>query len=256
MAFKSVEEFNEEMYRDKFRLVDDKDRAEVIFLYRSKRDELRVDAHYIRSADYTGYVHCCGRDCPACAKGIRLDTKLFIPLYNLKQTDRMDGEHKVENIEFWDRMVSFDKTLDRDVFYNYANPSELVFEIVRNGEASSRDTRYSIRAIAKNTIISYDDILAKFNAKMPDYYSKIIKEFSAEELAELLKNTVTHNSNNTNATDLPDYTPIPRAGYQSSIPDTYVDASEAVNIQVDTPDVNAASAIDETGDEEFPDPEF
>ena len=187
---------------------------------------------------------------------LKVETKLFIPLYNLKQTDRMNGDHKVENIEFWDRMVSFDKTLDRDVFYNYANPSELVFEIVRNGEASSRDTRYGIRAIAKNTIISYDDILAKFNAKMPDYYSKIIKEFSADELAELLKNTVTRNSNNSNTTDLPDYTPIPRAGYQSSIPDTYVDASEAVNIQVDTPDVNAASAIDEAGDEEFPDPEF
>lgn len=252
MAFKSVEEFNEERYHDKFRLVDNKDRAEVIFLYRSKRDELKVDAHYVKSAAYTGYVHCCGDNCPACAKGLRRDSKIFIPMYIIKQTDRMNGEHKVERIEFWDRMLIFDKTLDRDVFYNYSNPSEYVFEIIREGEASDRGTRYTIRAIAKNTIISYDDILAKFNATMPDYYSKVIREYSAEELSELIKNSSASNTT-TSIADLPEYTPVPRAGYKPSIPDTFVNVSDTFSNSSDAAPSDDAPAVD---DEDLPDPEF
>lgn len=241
MAFKSVEEFNDSRYHGMFRLINDKDSADVIFLYRSKRDELVADAHYIKSANYSGYVHCCGKGCPACAKGIKVQSKLFVPLYNIKQNDVIQ-----ERIEFWDRGINFDKQLEQDVFSKFADPSEYVFRITRNGVAGDKDTRYSIQATNRNAFAPYDTILAKFNAQMPDYYSEIIKEFSISELADMLQNT------GDAATDLPEYTPIPRTGYQSSIPNTYVNISS----DNEPAPVVAADDADSDDDGELPDPIF
>ncbi len=241
MAFKSVEEFNDSRYHGMFRLINDKDSADVIFLYRSKRDELVADAHYIKSANYSGYVHCCGKGCPACAKGIKVQSKLFVPLYNIKQNDVIQ-----ERIEFWDRSINFDKQLEQDVFSKFADPSEYVFRITRNGMAGDKDTRYSIQATNRNAFAPYDAILSKFNAQMPDYYSEIIKEFSISELADMLQNT------GDAATDLPEYTPIPRTGYQSSIPNTYVNISS----DNEPAPVVAADDADSDDDGELPDPIF
>ena len=234
MAFKSVEEFNDSRYHGMFRLINDKDSADIIFLYRSKKDELVADAHYIKSATYSGYVHCCGKGCPACAKGLKVQSKLFVPLYNIKQNDVMQ-----EKIEFWDRSINFDKQLEQDVFSKFADPSEYVFRITRNGAAGDKDTRYTIQATNRNAFAPYDAILSKFNAQMPDYYSEIIKEFSISELADMLQNT------GDTTTDLPEYTPIPRAGYQSSIPDTFVNISDAVEPATVTDSVVEASGDDD-----------
>ena len=71
MAFKTMNDFNKERgYDNYFTLRNDGDTADVIILYRGVSDVLVADAHYIKSNDYTGYVHCCGRGCPACGKGI------------------------------------------------------------------------------------------------------------------------------------------------------------------------------------------
>lgn len=245
MAFRSVEQFNDDRYHSMFRLVNDKDSADVVFLYRSKKDELVADAHYIKSANYSGYVHCCGAGCPACAKGIKVQAKLFVPMYVAKQNDVPQ-----DRIEFWDRSVKFDNQLEDEVFSKYPNPSEYVFHIVRNGVPNSIDTTYSIQVVAKNTIGTYDALLAKFNAKMPDYYSEIIKEVSISELASMLNNS------GESVANLPEYTPIPRAGYQSSIPDTFVNAEEAVmSPSTNTSDLDEVLS-DDNGDEELPDPIF
>ncbi len=241
MAFQSVEDYNEERYRGKFVLTNNGDHADVIFLYRNKRDELKVDAHYINSSTYKGYVHCLGTGCPACAKGYERKTKLFIPLYNIKQNDVMK-----EDIEFWDRGIKFDNQLEQNVFNISSNPSDCIFTITRNGVAGDTDTRYTITAKARNTVGSYEQILAKFNAKMPDYYSTIIKEFSASELEAMLKNSESSISN------LPEYAPIPRAGYQPSIPNTYVNTSDAVgDTSVDVPDFS-----DTDDEDDLPTPTF
>jgi hypothetical protein len=243
MAFKTMDQYNDERYHDKFRLVEDKDSAEVIFLYRSKADELVADAHYIKSSKYSGYVHCCGAGCPACAKGYKIQSKLFVPVYNIKQNDVVRGA-----IEFWDRSDKFDKQLDRDVFRNYPNPSEFVFKITREGLANDINTHYDIRATFKNTIGDYNTLLSKFNVKMPDHYSVVIREVSAEELSDMLQNPESE------ASDLPEYVPTPRSGYQSSIPDSYVDISGGVSDAVaDVPNIDAAT---DSTDDELPDPEF
>ena len=182
MAFKSMEQFNEEKYGNFLILPNDNDYADVIFLYRSKADVLMADVHWIKSDSYAGYAHCCGAGCPACAyptkdgKGIRLDNKLFIPLYNVT----------AGKVQFWDRSTRFDVQLARDVFDRFPNPSEYVFRVTRHGEAGDRNTRYEIKAVGKNTSMPYDKILADFNIQLPDYYSTVVRELSIAEMSSML----------------------------------------------------------------------
>lgn len=245
MAFKSVEQFNEDRYRGKFILEDDGKSADVIFLFRSKADMLQADAHYIKSSDYSGYVHCCGKGCPACALKkpdgsllIRLQSKLFIPLYNIEK----------DEIEFWDRNMTFEQQFSKAVFEHYANPSEYVFKITRHGEYKDINTRYDIVAVGKNVVATYDQILAKFNAKMPDYYETIIKEYSISELTEIL------NSQDSAPMVEQDYIPVPRTGYQSSVPDTYVNTSDVVGDNSDS--INSEDIIEPSANGDLPDPIF
>lgn len=197
MAFKSAKEYNEAKYNGKFILADDGDEADVIFLYRNYDDVLLADVHYIKSAEYSGYVQCTGKDCPVCETGkIRVQNKLFIPLYNLTT-----GE-----LQFWDRGARFEQQLNRDVFRNYPQPINYVFRITRKGEAGSMDTRYVITAISKNSKLSYEQILAQFGVQMPQAYERICRDYSAEKLRDLLSRP----ENSISEDDLPDYTVTPR----------------------------------------------
>lgn len=179
MAFKSVDQYNEERFKNLFMLRNDKDYADVIFLYQSVRDCLIADTHYLKSANYDGYVHCCGNGCPACQKGIRVQTKLFIPLFNLN----------TNQVEFWDRTPRFEPQLQNDVFAKFANPSEYIFRITRNGVARDVNTTYSITPIAKNNVKSYAQILVDNNIQMPDYYNNVCRELSPIEMQSMLVDT-------------------------------------------------------------------
>lgn len=175
MAFKSVKTYNEEKFGGLFLLRHCGDSADVIFLYQSIDDVLVADTHYIKSADYSGYIHCCGRGCPACAKGIRVQTKLFIPMYNLT----------TNQVEFWDRSIRFEPQLSQDVFTKFPNPSEFVFRITRKGAAGDVNTVYHITAVGRNTVLTYDDILKANNIIFPDYYEHICKDLSVKQVADL-----------------------------------------------------------------------
>lgn len=232
MAFKSVEQYTEERYHNTFRLVDNGETADVIILYQSRADMLHADVHYIKSANYSGYVHCLGKGCPVCALKrkdgsllIRLQEKLFIPLYNIAK----------DRIEFWDRGWNngFIAQLDREVFNIYSNPSDYVFKITREGEFNDKNTRYKFTAVGRNCVMSYEQILAKFQATMPDYYDNVVKSFSISELTTMLQSI---QSGNPTSVDMPAYTPIPRSGYQSSIPDTYVNAADALGNSAPVPE--------------------
>lgn len=241
MAFKSVEQFNDERYRNLFKIQDDGGSADVVFLYQKKADMLVADVHYVKSSSYSGYVHCIGNGCPACKKGIRVQTKLFIPVYNVTK----------DAIEFWDRNMNsgFLSQLDRDIFDNFPNPSEYVFRITRHGAYKDKETRYDIVAVGKNASMPYDMIMAKFNATMPAYYENIVKSVSLPELTEMMQASGPDNS-----AAIPDYVPVPRAGYQSSIPDTFVNAADAIGVA--SPEVDDADDSDDGEDTELVKPVF
>lgn len=195
MAFKSVKQYNEEKYGGKFILQNDQDSADVIFLYQSVNDMLVADVHYIKSPDYNGYVHCNGRGCPACGKGIRVQTKLFIPLYNITA-----GE-----IQFWDRTTKFEPQFYSDVFSKFPNPSEYVFKVTRNGASGDINTRYAIQVLASNNVKSYADILLENKINFPEYYENICKNADASILSTWL-----NASQNSSSGDIPEYVPMPR----------------------------------------------
>lgn len=208
MAFKSMKDYNEQRFGGMFLLRNDGDYADVIFMYRSIDDVLVADTHYIKSPDYSGYVHCCGHMCPACAKGIRVQTRLFIPVYNIE----------AQEIQFFDRSMRFENQLNHDVFSKFPNPSEYVFRITRHGAAGDVNTTYQIVAVGKNTYKSYYDILNQCNAQFPDYFDNICKDYSIDQL-----NFMLNASQNSAATtsDMPGYTVTPRVPTTNSTTDIF-----------------------------------
>lgn len=205
MAFKKVTEYNEERFGNFFLLRNDGDYADVVFLYEKMDDVLEASVHYIKSDDYTGYVHCNGarNGCPACAKNIRVQNKLFIPLYLVNE----------DRIVFWDRTMQFENQLNLDVFSKYPNPSEFVFRIQRKGVARDVNTTYTIMAMGRNNIMSYNEILTKHNVSMPDAYSAVCKELTNGEMEMHLNSASApagSSAQSTPAASMPSYVPIPR----------------------------------------------
>ena len=186
MAFKRMTEYNEEKFGNFLRIVNDRDYADVIFLYESIQDVLIAKAHYIKTRDYSGYVQCLEHGCPVCAEGIRTQDKLFIPVLVLANSS--DPGFRGPRIQFWDKTLRFQPQLMQDVFRNYPNPSEQMFRIVRHGAANSIDTYYSIQAISAlpKNYGSYEKILAANNITMPDAYDLVCKDYSAFQLKSML----------------------------------------------------------------------
>lgn len=185
MAFKKMTEYNEEKFGNFFRLVNDKDFADVIFLYRSTQDVLVGKMHYIKTPDYSGYVQCLERGCPACADGIRTQDRLLIPMLVVGHSDI---DFKGPRVQFFDRSMRFQPQLMQDVFRMYPNPSEMIFRIVRHGAANSVDTYYTIQAVqtVPESYGSYDKILADNNLTFPESYDLVCKDYSAIELRNML----------------------------------------------------------------------
>lgn len=206
MGFKTVRDYNEERYGGMFSLRGDGDHADVIFMYQKYDDVLVADTHYIKSADYSGYVHCCGRGCPACTKGIRVQTKLFIPLYNITSG----------KIEFFDRSTRFEPQLHQDVFEHYPNPSEFVFRITRSGAPGDVNTTYSIVAVGRNTFKKFEDICVEHNATFPEYYNSICRDLTPAQLSNLLSTEAAPAAAATSST-LADYSVKPRVS-ASAVP--------------------------------------
>ena len=207
MAFKAINDYNEARFGGLFVLRDDGDSSEVVFLYRSAQDCLVADTHYIKSADYSGYVHCCGRGCPACSQGIRVQTKIFIPLYDIKN----------DRILFWDRSIRFEHQLQNDVFSKFPNPCDYVFRITRKGAAGDINTVYEITAIARNTNMPYDAILAKHNIKFPEAYESICRDILATELSRMIATKPTTIGTSTESIGMPEYQITPRPAYNASV---------------------------------------
>lgn len=227
MGFRTAEEVREEKYEGKFILQNDKDYADVILLYRSSKDVLVADVHYIKSNAYNGYVHCLGPGCPACAKGIRTQTKLFIPMY----VKDINGK-PVNELLFWDRTMRFEPQLNSQVFRAIPNPSTCVFRITRNGAYRDINTTYSFIATGPNSV-SYDKILADCNAKMPDAYEAICKSADASTMTFWL-----NSANADNLSDIPEYTPAPRVSVESPAMDTSIlaDVADETEEIEDAPD--------------------
>jgi hypothetical protein len=237
MAFKSMVEYNNERYSNFFILRNDGDSAEVIPLFQSSNDAMTVACHYIKSDNYSGYVQCLGpQTCPACKRNIRVENKFFIPLYDIDS----------QKIVFWDRSTRFFQQFDMAVFSKVGNPSEFVFRITRRGAAGDRNTRYDIVPVYRNNLISYDEILKKFDVSFPDYYNTVCPEWS---LSEFDKNLSPASSNtNVDLANMPEYKISPRGiigSDESSQPDLPDFTSEEAEGESDGNSDDVANPISE-----------
>lgn len=212
MGFKSMNSYNDEKYGNFFRLQNDGDCADVIFLYRNTGDVMMADTHYIMSNQYSGYATCSGKGCPACGKGVRIQSKLFVPLFVLGTSD---PNGMTDRIQFWDRTLRFQPQLLNDVFRGYPNPSEYVFRITRHGVARDINTTYDIRAIRPNTdpATSYDAICSRFGITFPDHFNLICKDVDIFEMGALMSDSgsqvgQSYGSNNSGVS----YGAVPRGG--------------------------------------------
>lgn len=212
MAFRTITEFNDARYGGLFLLKNDLDSADVVFMYRNIQDVLIADVHYIKSPDYSGYVHCLEgkNNCPACDRGIRIQQKLFIPLYILNSNQVETG-----TILFWDRNVRFENVLEQEVFSKFPNPIEYVFRITRHGAAGDINTRYSIKAIAKNTE-SYDDILSTTHMSLPESYESVVKTWSYEDYQLHMNQGI---NSSVDIDSMPEYKITPRSVVPSAVED-------------------------------------
>ena len=222
MAFKKMTEYNEEKFGNFFRLVNDKDYADVIFLYRSTQDVLIADAHYVKTPDYSGYVQCLDRGCPACTDGIRKQSKLFIPLLVISHSD---PDFHGPKLQFWDRNMRFQAQLMSDVFRMYPNPSDMIMRITRHGVANSVETYYTIQALqtVPTAFGSYDQILADNSISFPDSYDLVCRDCSAFELRSMLSAPKDGTSSSTSS-----YGAMPRNSYSAGHVPTIPAVSPAV----------------------------
>lgn len=176
MQKRNLNEYLDEKFNGLFRLANDGDHADVVFLYTSDNDMVVGDVHYIKSYDYTGYVSCVGKGCPVCGKGIRVQSKLPVPVYNVTENE----------IQVWDRNIGFRTTMYNEVFKNYPNPSDYVFSITRHGVAGDINTTYEIKVAGVSNKYNIDDILAMNNTNMDEIYNRFCKDYTKAELKNLL----------------------------------------------------------------------
>ena len=225
MAFKTITQFEEDKRGNFFILENDGDTADVIFLFKSIDDALMAKVHYVKYSTYSGYVQCSETDdCPVCKKGIRTQDKLFIPVYNITRG----------KIEVWDRTSYLKPQLLRDVFANFPNPSEYVFQIKRNGAAHDQNTTYSIQVIGKNSSMPYDAILAREGKSIFDVYGLVCKDMSKQELEQMIA------LDSSAAAASTEYVPRPRTTI-TEIPDAEPVETPAVDISDFQADPSAAA---------------
>lgn len=125
-----------------FRLANDKDIAQVRFLYNSIEDVEGFAVHEIEIDGKKRYVNCLREYgdpmsvCPFCADGKYTQVKYFVPLYNLD----------TQRVETWERGKQFGQKLS-SMCARYPKLVSKVFEIERNGKAGDQQTRYEIYPI-------------------------------------------------------------------------------------------------------------
>ena len=213
MAFKTAADYKKDKYGKMLVLANDQDYVDIVLMYRDYNDVLLADVHYLKSDDYSGYVHCLGRGCPACnhitpggTTGIRIQPKLFIPMYNVLEDELM----------FFDRSVNFEIQLQTEVFSKYPNPADYVFRLTRHGVARDVDTKYAFMAVGTNSVKKYDEICAQFNTSFPEYYETVCKSVDAVTMQRWLTNI--GNPVNTAAQPMVDYTITPRTASNVNAP--------------------------------------
>ena len=159
-----------------FSLKDDKDTAEVRFLYNGVEDVEGFAVHVVKIGDKDRYVNCLRSyndpidKCPFCRERMYQTAKLFIPLYNLDE----------DKVQVWERGKKFFQKMT-SLCARYPDTVSHVFEIERNGKARSTSTTYEIYEVDKDDT-TLDDL-----PEAMDVLGSIVLDKTAEDMEYYLQ---------------------------------------------------------------------
>lgn len=128
-----------------FSLKNDKEVAQVRFMYNSVEDVEGFAVHEVEIDGKKRYVNCLreynqSKDvCPFCREGKYTTAKLFIPIYNVDE----------DKTQIWERGKKFISKIS-SICARYPNVVSHVFEIERNGAKGDTSTTYEIYEVDKD----------------------------------------------------------------------------------------------------------
>ena len=165
-----------------FSLKNDKDTAQVRFMYNTADD---VDGYAVHEVEIEGgkrYVNCLRSynqpldDCPFCKARRPQIVKLIIPLYNIDE----------DKVQIWERGKKFYAKIS-SLCARYASGDDTlvsqVFEIERNGKPGSTQTTYEIYPIGRPDATSIDDL-----PENPDIIGGLVLDKSIEDMDFYVEN--------------------------------------------------------------------
>lgn len=167
-----------------FTLKNDKDVARVRILYESAED---IDGYAVHRVSVDGrdrYINCLREyndpmgKCPFCANGMKVQPKLFVPLYN----------EDTQELQFWERGSTFSSQLS-GLVARYKNIVSRTFDIERNGAKGDTKTTYQFYPVDEPDGTTVQDILDDLGlSEMPTPVGTIIMDKSAEEMQAYIDN--------------------------------------------------------------------
>lgn len=158
-----------------FSLKDDGDVARVRFMYGGAEDIEGFSIHRVQVGDREQNINCLREynspidDCPFCKAGMKLYTKLFVPLYN----------EDTQQVQIWERGKKFLSKLS-SICSRYPDLASHIFEIERNGAKGEQTTTYEVYEVDKDNttlddlpevpeILGSSFVLSKTAEEMNDY---------------------------------------------------------------------------------------
>lgn len=160
-----------------FSLKNDKDVAQVRFMYNSIDDVEGYAVHEVQIDEKKRYVNCLReynqpKDvCPFCREGKFTTAKLFIPIYNIDQG----------RVQVWERGKKFISKIS-SICARYPDVVSHKFEIERNGRPGETTTTYEIYEVGK------DDTTLEDLPEQNDILGTLVLDKSADDMEFYLDN--------------------------------------------------------------------
>lgn len=160
-----------------FSLKNDKDTAQVRFMYNGIDDVEGYAVHTVEVDGKKRYVNCLREynqpidTCPFCREKMFTSAKIFVPIYNIDEG----------RVQFWERGKKFISKIS-SICARYPNVVSHVFEVERNGKKGDTATTYEIYPV------SQDDTTLEDLPEMSSPLGSVILDKSAEDMEYFLEN--------------------------------------------------------------------
>ena len=160
-----------------FSLKNDKDVAQVRFMYNSIDDVEGYAVHQVEIDGKKRYVNCLREynqpvdDCPFCKAKMYTVAKVFVPIYNIDE----------DRVQVWERGKKFISKIS-SICARYPDVVSHKFEIERNGKAGDTSTTYEIFEVGK------DDTTLEDLPEQRDVLGTLVLDKSADDMEFYLDN--------------------------------------------------------------------